>query len=290
MDILRTTDTPIQNLIKYNTECIIVAVRNSLGCDSAIDKILSVTLVYFLANPHTHQEIVNQQFVQLLYQLYASLCNTAVPNTVISIGNAIQSLIFNSPFKCIAYIPDFITKIVTIMGRYFQNEDQKLIKLFSRDEKNNSCAIVSANCLLINTCVSKYQDEFKQDLGLFVFSLIDFTHRLIKICPVFTPSLCMCLEEILLLLVSLYNLMNHYFMANMNKVFNFVCDLLFLFSQKMTDYTYVAVPCIVLELLIIVIENVKEKAKSIIEEIFRDLNQLLANVLPNPEMIIAVNR
>ena len=267
-----------------------MAVSSSLGCDPSIDKILSVTLVYFLANPHTHAEIVNQQFPQLLHQLYASLCNTTVANTIINIGNAIQSLILNSPFKCITYMSDFITKIVTLMGKYFQSEDQKLIKQFSRDEKNTSCAIVSANCILINTCVSKYQDEFRQDLGLFVFSLIDFTHRLIKICPVFTTSLCMCLEEILLLLISLYNLMNHYFMANMNKVFNFVCDLLFSFSQKMTDYSYVAVPCIVLELLIIVIENVKEKAKSIMEEIFRDLNQLLTNVLPNPEMVIAVNR
>ena len=74
-------------------------------------------------------------------------------------------------------------------------------------------------------------------MGMFVFSLIDFTHRLIKICPVFTTPFCMCLEEILLLLIALYNLMNHYIMANMNKVFNFVCDMLFVFSQKMASVT-----------------------------------------------------
>ena len=283
-------DASVHNLTKYNTECILVAIHSSLGCDPSVDKILSVTLTYFLANPHTHADVISQMFVQLLHQLYASLCNTTVANTVISIGNALQSLILNAPFQCITYIPDFITKIVTVMNRYFQNEDQKIIKLFCRDEKNTCCAVVSVNCLLINTCVGKYQDEFKNDLGMFVFSLIDFTHKLIKICPVLTTPICMCLEEILLLLIALYNLMNHYIMANMNKVFNFVCDLLFKFSQKMTNYSYVAVPCIVLELLIIVIENVKEKAKSIMEEIFRDINQLLGNVLPNPEMIIAVNR
>ncbi|KAI6652558.1 hypothetical protein LOD99_4343 [Oopsacas minuta] len=286
----KTTEACVHNLSKYNTESILIAIKNSLGCDPSIDKILSVALTYFLSNPHTHADIVSQQFPQLLHQLYASLCNTTVANTIISIGNAIQSLILNSPFKCITFIPDLITKIVTVMGKYFQNEDQKTLKLFSRDEKNTSCAIVSVNCLLINTCVGKYQDEFKNDLGIFVFSLIDFIHKLIKLSPVFTPPICMCLEEMLLLLIALYNQMNHYIMANMNKVFNFVCDMLFSFSQKMTDYSYVAVPCIVLELLIIVIENVKEKAKSIMEEIFRDINQLLENVLPNPEIIIAINR
>ena len=178
-----------------------------------------------------------------------------------------------------------------MMNKFFPIEDSKLIKAFCRDEKNCSCAVVAVNCLLINTCVAKYQDEFNNNLIVFVISLTEFTHRVIKLCPVFTHSLCMCLEEILHLLTSLYSLMNRYILANVNKVMNFVCDLLFSFSQKISDnQSYVGVPCIVLELLIIVIESVKEKAKSKTEEIFRDLNQLLENLLPNPEIIIAVNR
>ena len=48
----KTMDTPVHNLTKYNTESILLAIHSSIGCDPSVDKILSVTLAYFLANPH----------------------------------------------------------------------------------------------------------------------------------------------------------------------------------------------------------------------------------------------